>query len=326
MAKRKRLAPAQTSVTATPTGMLETKSMPGLSSHPAPPPIAHVAGEASAAAALEELSETLRRARSEGRMVAMIALEQIEQGYLERDRIAVSDEDMEALKASIAARGQQTPIELVELGDNRFGLISGWRRLQALRALGMSEAKALITQPGDASEAYVAMIEENEIRVGLSYFERARLVLKSVEMGVFDSHKAALQTLFSSASRAKRSKIKSFIPVVQALGGALRFPAQMGERMGLSLSKALSEDSAAAKRFLSALTLAQADTAEAEQDALTKALSAKLDTKKRVPITRGVTSGVMVSVNAKGDAVTLKGKGVTSAFLADLEAWIKARG
>ena len=162
MAKRKRLAPAQPRDLDTP---LETKSIAGLSPHPAPP-IASVAGDASTTAALEELSETLRRARAEGRMITEVPLTQIEQSYLVRDRIAVDDEDMEALRASLKARGQQTPIEVVELGKDRFGLISGWRRLQALHAIGADTAKAIITAPRDAPEAYVAMIEENEIRVG----------------------------------------------------------------------------------------------------------------------------------------------------------------
>ena len=240
MAKRKRLAPAQSlerarDLDAAP---LETKSMPGLSAHPAPP-IASVAGDASRVAALEELSEALRRARAEGRMITSLPIAQIDEAYLVRDRIAVDDDDMNALRESLKARGQQTPIEVVELAVGRFGLISGWRRMQALRAIGVETVNAIITAPRDAPEAYVAMIEENEIRVGLSYFERARIVVKSVQTGVFETEKSALQTLFAHASRAKRSKIKSFIPVADILGGALNFPTQMGERMGLQLSKAL---------------------------------------------------------------------------------------
>ena len=140
MAKRKRLAPAQPRDLDAP---LETKSMPSFSA----PPIASVAGDASTVAALEELSETLRAARAEGRMITPIALAQIDESYLVRDRVVVDGEDMEALKTSLAARGQQTPIEVVDLGNDRYGLISGWRRLQALRAIGSDTAKAIITAP-----------------------------------------------------------------------------------------------------------------------------------------------------------------------------------
>ena len=86
MAKRKRLAPAQPRDLDAP---LETKSIAGLSPHPAPP-IASVAGDASTTAALEELSEVLRRARAEGRMITPLPIAHIDEGYLVRDRIGIN--------------------------------------------------------------------------------------------------------------------------------------------------------------------------------------------------------------------------------------------
>ena len=88
-----------------------------------------------------------------------------------------------ALMASLESRGQQTPIEVVELADGRFGLISGWRRLTALRQLqadegrgqGLDTVLALLRRPDTASDAYVSMVEENEIRTDLSHFERGRI-------------------------------------------------------------------------------------------------------------------------------------------------------
>lgn len=330
MAKRKRLAPAQ------PRGPgdapLETKSMGALSPPPAPP-IASVAGDASTVAALSELSETLRCARAEGRMITPLPLAQIDETYLVRDRVTGDDEDMEALRTSIAARGQQTPIEVVSLEQGRYGLISGWRRLQALRALGGETVNAIITPPRDAPEAYVAMIEENEIRVGLSYYERARIVVKSVEGGVFDSHKQALQSLFSTASRTKRSKVKSFIPVVEALGETLKFPANLGERLGLQLSKALIEDSYAQRRMLSALTAMPPSTAEEEQDVLNEALKQGLETEKR-PMTpkpapqktRFISPVEGVQVSTSGKTITLQGQRVDPKLYSDLLLWLKGRG
>ena len=329
MAKRKRLAPAQPrSADDTP---LETKSITGLSPHPAPP-IASVAGDASATAALEELSETLRRARAEGRMITPIPLSQIDETYLVRDRVVVDGEDMDALKTSIQARGQQTPIEVVELGKDRYGLISGWRRLQALRANGADTANAIITAPREAPDAYIAMIEENEIRVGLSYFERARIVVKSVQAGVFDSHKSALQSLFSTASRAKRSKVKSFIPLVQALGDHLRFPAELGERFGLQLSKALLSDPYAPRRMSSALRVADPQSAQAEQDALSEALKQGLETEEK-PMSPKVSKAKVrsvspidgVQVSTTGSAITLQGKRVDPMLYNDLLQWLKTR-
>src|SRR5690606_40743632 len=58
--------------------------------------------------------------------------------HLARDRIPVEDEEMAALKESIRVHGQRTPIEVAPLGNAGhdtlpYGLISGWRRLAALK-------------------------------------------------------------------------------------------------------------------------------------------------------------------------------------------------
>ncbi len=328
MAKRKRLAPAQPrEISDMP---LETKSISGLPGLSAPP-IASVAGDASTVAALNELSETLRRARAEGRMITPLPLDQIDETYLVRDRIAVDGEDMDALRSSISARGQQTPIEVVALENGRYGLISGWRRLQALRALGNESANAIITPPRDAPEAYVAMIEENEIRVGLSYYERARIVVKAVQGDVFSSYKEALQRLFSTASRAKRSKIKSFIPVVEALGDTLKFPASLGERFGLQLSKVLLSDPDAPRRITASLGAAQVSDFEAEQEVLNKALKLGSETEARTAKPkptkpRQVTPIDGVQVSTSGRSITLQGKRVDPRLYTDLLQWLKTRG
>jgi hypothetical protein len=66
--------------------------------------------------------------------------------------------------------------------DGRYGLISGWRCLGALRDY-LSETKesafesdlALIRNPADEAEFYVAMVEKSESRAGLSHYEFARM-------------------------------------------------------------------------------------------------------------------------------------------------------
>ncbi|MEP3298876.1 MAG: ParB N-terminal domain-containing protein, partial [Pseudoruegeria sp.] len=179
MAKRKRLTPAQTAFLA-----------PEMTSQDSPvpptrgaPPIAQVSSEASLSAALEDLAGTLSTARQEGRFIEEIPLTQIATDHLMRDRIAANDDEMDALVESIRARGQQMPIEVSPLGHEAFGLISGWRRIAALSRLHQqtgetrfATVKALVRDPETSADAYVAMVEENEIRVGLSFYERARIV------------------------------------------------------------------------------------------------------------------------------------------------------
>lgn len=273
MAKRKRLTPANPLYLDEPP--LEAKSMLAPVA-----PIAGVASEASATAALAEMADTLTRAREEGRMILSLPLQQIALDHLVRDRIAMDEPEMKVLMASLRARGQQTPIEVVALGPDRYGLISGWRRCQALMRLAaetsddrFTTVQALLRRPSEASEAYLAMVEENEIRVDLSYYERARIAAKAVEQGVYDTEKAALQGLFHAASRAKRSKIGSFLSIVHALDGALRFPDALSERFGLTLSRALEDDAGLAARLRAALEQAAAQSAEAEQAVLEAALA-----------------------------------------------------
>ena len=206
MAKRKRLTPAQPKELDTEMPVLETKAFGvARTTNRTRAPIAQVAGDASTAAALQELASEVKRAKDEGRMIQAIPVAQIQSDYLTRDRLVVDGEDLRALMDSIRTRGQQTPIEVVQLGSDAYGLISGWRRLSALRQLladtgdaRFGAVKAILRQPDTAADAYIAMIEENEIRVGLSYYERARAAAKAVEQGVFETEKAALQQLFST--------------------------------------------------------------------------------------------------------------------------------
>ncbi|GAB1481163.1 hypothetical protein MASR2M74_37480 [Paracoccaceae bacterium] len=94
---------------------------------------------------------------------------------------------------------------------------------------------ALERRPAGAAEAYVAMIEENEIRQGLFYYERARIVARSVDLGVFSSETLALQWLFAAESRARRSNIGSFLTLYRHLNVGLRFVAAIRKRLGLAL-------------------------------------------------------------------------------------------
>jgi ParB-like chromosome segregation protein Spo0J len=335
MAKRKRLTPANpTFLGAAP----ETKS--ALSSPMRAAPIADVAREASATAAAEELARSMTEAREGGRLVVTVPLRQVVSDYLVRDRVVMNSEEMQALKDSLRNRGQQTPVELVALEDGRYGLISGWRRCTVLRKLyqetgdpRFAEVQGLLRQPSDSSEAYLSMVEENEVRVGLSYFERARIVQKAVEARVFDSTRTALQTLFQSASRPKRSKIGSFVPVVQALDGALRFPEGLTERLGLHLSKALEADPALGERICAALAREEPRNVEEETALIEAALTlGAVPSPAPAPAVEPAAPATPpapvegLSLRAKPGRIVLEGTAVTEALCDELRAWLRDRG
>lgn len=338
MAKRKRLTPANPDYL--PPEMtqdgLETKAMYPLGVAPAArpaPPIANVAAVQAATAALDEISETLRVAREQGRMVIELPLDTVQMDYLVRDRVGDDDSDRDALLASLRARGQQTPIEVADLGNGRYGLISGWRRCQALRQLqqdgsGAGQVLALLRRPQDAAQAYLAMVEENEIRVGLSYYERARIAAIAVEQGVFETEKKALLDLFAAASRPKRSKIRSFLSIVQALDGALQFPEAIGERTGLALAKALDTRPALGGEMRAALAQAAPENAATEQAVLAdlmrdkQTLTTGLESKSKAGLP--VNLSVIVTPQKDG-SLTLSGPGVGPSLQRDLQAWLGKR-
>lgn len=330
MAKRKRLTPANPDfLGAAP----ETKSMAPLGGMRAP--IADVAAQASATAALEELSREMQAARAAGRMITPLPLSEIRLDHLVRDRIAATgeaDEDMAALIASLRDRGQQTPIEVVALAQGGYGLISGWRRCTALltlhaEGLGDGTVLAIERRPDDASDAYLAMVEENEIRLGLSYFERARIALKAVEQGVFETEKQALLELFRTASRAKRSKIRSFIPVVRALDGSLHFPQAMGERLGLQLSAALERDATLAQRLHAALAQAIPQEAQDELKIIADVMAQNnTPPAAKTPspaATRDIREGLSVKVHKAGNRLELSGPALTPDLRARLLLWLE---
>ena len=278
MAKRKRLTPARVGDTA---NAPDTKSMfPRYPEGVYRPPIADVAHDAATTAALTEVTAELNAARTQGRLIQNIALDQIDADYLVRDRISVETDDMEALIASLRARGQQTAIEITALDGGRYGLISGWRRLTALRKIqslegSVDSALAIVRHPTDAADAYVAMVEENEIRVGLSHYERARIVARAVDRGVYDTDKAALSALFHAVPRAKRSKIGSFVRIVRALDDDIRFPTSLSERAGLALVQSLDTDATLEGRLRAALAHSVPATAQAEAGLIAAVLAPK---------------------------------------------------
>jgi ParB family chromosome partitioning protein len=294
-------------------------------------PIARQAAESAGAAAFEELAETLIRARETGRMVLDLPLGDIAPDHLARDRMPAEDAEMAALRESIRAHGQRTPVEVTPLkGALPYGLISGWRRIAALKALHaetgearFATVQALVRRPETAADAYVNMVEENEIRLGLSHYERARVAALATERGIFDSEKKALLTLFATASRAKRSRIRAFLDIYHALDGTLRFPAHLPERLGLKLVEMVRAGRGEAIR--EAVAAADPATPEAEIAALT-ALAAPPRKRRSRAAAEELRPGVVLEEDLRGRTLTLrlKGPGVTPGLRAEILAALRA--
>ena len=331
MAKRKRLSPAAPEIFGAVDGSLETKNYTNTqqSSTRSLAPIADVSGDASLRAALDEVSAELTSARSEGRLVLRLALDVVDPAYLVRDRIELVADEMDILLASLRARGQQTPIEVVNIGGGRYGLISGWRRLTALKQLydETGEARfayiqALVRSPETAAAAYLAMIEENEIRAGLSFYERARIAVQAVRQGVHDDSAQAVQALFAAARAPKRSKILSFVTLVEVLDTQLRFPAAIPEKLGLALVGALRGDKKFKCRLSDALHKADPQTPEAERTVLAQCLKVAPEAQ---PDTTTVEIVPGIALTQRAQRLTLSGPNVTTDLSDDLRHWLVTR-
>ncbi|WP_323764779.1 ParB/RepB/Spo0J family partition protein [Marinovum sp.] len=218
-------------------------------------PIADVVGEAAAMsqplpaeARAEQARDKadaarLRAAEQDGRLVRMIPVTEVHVTGVSRDRIEVAQDELMELAASISESGLRLPIEVYQ-NDEGYALISGFRRLEAFRHLaasvgGHAEIPAFVRAPETVAEVYVAMIEENEIRVGLSQYERGRAAAMAVSDGVFTTLDEAVNALFRAASKAKRSKIRSFAMIHDELADMLAHATAMNERQCLRLATAL---------------------------------------------------------------------------------------
>jgi ParB family chromosome partitioning protein len=254
MARRKRISLGEDLGLA-----LETRS----DERPEPPkaPIARLAGDAAAEQGreIERLREAaggaraLERAEAEGRVLADVPLGEVDACFLHRDRMARADEDeaRRALQASIRANGQRMPVELVRFAretaaGHRYGLISGFRRFTVLQRLHdetrearYATVRAMIREEAGLAPAFLAMVEENEVRANLSFYERGRVAALATKQGAFPDPDAAIEALFASASPAKRSKIRSFLTIHQTLGDLLSYPEEISERLGLKLARTL---------------------------------------------------------------------------------------
>ena len=206
------------------------------------------AAERAAAARDRTEAEAWRDAGERGLLMEELALDQIEADALVRDRVVIDAEELEELKSSIARNGLRLPIEVfARPGEARpYGLLSGYRRLMAMRALHALTGdprhgviRAILREPDAMGGAFAAMVEENEIRSGLSHYERGRIAVVAAQQGAFANPEAAVDSLFPVASKAKRSKIRSFALIYEELGDMLRFPDMIREKEGLRLAQAL---------------------------------------------------------------------------------------
>lgn len=258
MAKRRRV----TAPSADDLARLEAELADGQGAH-RPAPIAQVAAESAGFADVRDPAtrveaardradaERFRSATEAGLVIAELPLVEIASDAMIRDRAVLVDEELEELADSIRRHGLRLPIEVFALDapdadGRRYGLLSGYRRYVAVERLLLltgderyTRIRALVRDPETLGGAFHAMVAENEVRAQLSPYERGRIAVIAAEQGAFDTVDAAVEGLFASASRAKKSKVRSFALLHEELGEALTYPEALNERQGLRVAIAL---------------------------------------------------------------------------------------
>ncbi|KEJ87848.1 ParB/RepB/Spo0J family partition protein [Sulfitobacter donghicola] len=262
MAKRRKL----TAPSAEDLNKIEEEFRRETSPNPGMAPIAQVAAESAMnmnavdpamRAKLAELDK-YRAIEAQGLVARLIPIDAVDASVLTRDRMDLNPEDFAELKAAILANGLRMPVEVCELepveGQPRYGLISGYRRFRAVSELrgqpgqGAGVIEALVRPAASSAASMEAMVEENEIRSDLTHFERGRIAVLAAQNGVYSSVEEATAKLFAFASKAKRSKIRSFAMVFERLGDVLSFPLALKEKQGLAIAAGLRDGAGDALR------------------------------------------------------------------------------
>ena len=311
----------------------------------APAPIAQIAGSTARrinpAATSDGQDATLwRQAEAEGRVIRQLSIDRIAVDHITRDRASLDPEAMDELIASVRASGVRLPVEVTPLGDGSYGLISGYRRVEAVRALteegGPASVPAILRDETDLGESYARMVEENEIRSQITPYERGRIAVIAAGQGAFADTTEAVNAIFASASKAKRSKIRSFAALHEELGDLLSHAQEMTERNGLRVAAALREGFAA--RLRAALERGEAADARAEWTALEPVVR-EAETGGRV-VDRGgrprswdferlaLGRGASLTVRGEPDGLSLRLTGddaVSGELLSLLRSWAERR-
>jgi ParB family chromosome partitioning protein len=205
------------------------------------------------------------RLKRAGLITDMVSLDLIDTSKLSRDRKPVADNDLAELVLSIREIGLSNPIQLEPTDNGRYELIQGWRRLSAYRLLlgetgdtnKWGEIPAGIAAKGDQLEQlYRRMVDENLIRKDISFAEMAQLALNYANDPLTSENdpEKAVTILFKSAGYQKRSYIRNFIPLIEALGEVLLHPQDIPRALGLSLAQRIQDSSELTAAIVSELT------------------------------------------------------------------------
>lgn len=211
--------------------------------------------------------------RKSGLILTRVPVQAVRTEKLKRDRREMDEEGLVELRDSIRAIGLSNPIHVERAADG-YELVQGLRRLTAFRSLfeeggdaRFAEIPAVVLAEGETIDRlYRRMVDENLIRADISFAEMAMLARSyaadaSTEIADPD---AAVQVLFGSAGKQKKSYIRAFAQLLDRAGDDLRHPQAIPRALGLSLRGWLDREEGAIELLRQRLRAAPARTADEE--------------------------------------------------------------
>lgn len=225
----------------------------------------------------DALAHEFVKAQGQGLVMQRIPLDAVLTRKLTRDRTDVDQSDLQELCDSILAIGLSNPIR-VERCEDGFELVQGLRRLSAFRRLdaehpdaGYDAIPAVVMESGETLDMlYRRMVDENLIRADVSFAEMARLAeayAADPDTAAADAD-AAVDILFGSVGKQKRSYIRGFVRLLHMAGPLLKHPAALPRSLGLAVRKELEADSAALHKLRALLSTRPDRSAEDEAQML----------------------------------------------------------
>ncbi|KIN70052.1 Replication protein [Sulfitobacter noctilucicola] len=231
----------------------------------------------SAEAAIRQENDALAhehvRLKKAGLITDLVPLDAIRTDKLVRDRAPGRDPEIDELKQSIKEIGLSNPIRVEQVGDV-FELIQGFRRFTAYAELfeetgdeAFARIPAGINAKGEnLLRLYRRMVDENLVRRGVSFGEMAQLAINyRKQASDIEGYDHAVELLFASSGRQKRSYIKHFVRLLSATEGRIRHVDAIPRALGLQLVRRLDEDADAGSMLNRMLGAEEGRTAEQEQ-------------------------------------------------------------
>jgi ParB family chromosome partitioning protein len=238
--------------------------------------------EAAIRAENDSLAHEFVRLKKLGLIIDMVPIDAVVATKLVRDRAPGMDADLEELKASIRAVGLSNPIRVEQVGDGRYELVQGWRRLTAYRELFAETGEAVYARipaglmaKGESLDGlYRRMVDENMVRKDISFAEMAQLAraYAADEATACRDLDEAVNRLFATANPQKRSYIRRFAFLLATVGESLRHAEAIPRALGLSVANRLEGEPGSTGRLVAALK--KTDGAEAMLEALRRFVEA----------------------------------------------------